>query len=217
VPSERPDGPEGKPAHRAGATPHHPRGLLGGEAGDEAKDDGLLLVWRERSDRATQLTDLLATQADRLYLLTVGQIMDRVELLGGALATNVVDDRVARDAENPSRERPAAGALARQPRDYALEDELGQILGVLAPTNAYRDVAVEGGEELVVEVSEGGNVAVRRGPSENVERGVVPCRSLDRLGKRGPTLDIGDRDVEDDLQGSLAHVRDRHLGHAKGR
>ena len=144
MPSQCPDGPEGEAAHRAGATPHHPRGLLGGEAGDEAKDDRLLLVRRERGDRSTELTDLLPTEADRLYLLTVGQIMDRVELLGGALATNVVDDRVARDAEDPSRERPSAGAIARQPRDDALEDELGQILGILAPTNAYRDVAVDG-------------------------------------------------------------------------
>ena len=201
--SECPNGPEGEPAHRARATPHHPRRLFGGEASDKAKDDRLLLVWRKARDRAAQLADLLAAQADRLDLLSVRQIMDRVKLLGGALATNVVDHRVARDAKDPGGEGAATGAVTWQSRDDALEDELGQILGVLAATNPHRDVPIDRSEELVVEVAKGRNVAIRSRPAEDIE----PCvMASGRLGIRRPTLSIGDWDIEDDLQGSLAHV-----------
>src|SRR5438093_698073 len=95
-------------------TPHHLRRLLRREPGHEAKDDGLLLVWRQVGDRPAQLTDLLAAEADRLHPIAVRQIMVRGELFRRSLATNVVDHRIPRDAEDPGGKGTATRAIARQ-------------------------------------------------------------------------------------------------------
>src|SRR5205823_11343404 len=114
VAPQRPDGPEGEPPHGARPTPHHPCRFLCGEPRHETKHDRFLLVGGEVGDRAAQLADLLAAQADGLHLVTVRLIMDRVELFHRSVATNVVDDRIPRDAEDPGREWAASGSVAWQ-------------------------------------------------------------------------------------------------------
>ena len=78
-------------------------------------------------------------------------------------------------------ETGAGGAVAGQRPDDPLEDDLGEVLGVLAPTNPERDIAVDRADELIVEAAERLGVTGAREEGEVVDRGVwIDRRERDR-------------------------------------
>ena len=85
----------------------------------------------------------------------------------------MVDDRVARDPEGPRREGPPVVVEPRQRAEDPLEDEMGQVLRVLAAAHPHGDVAIDRSDQGVVQPADGLDVARGGGDGELVDGGVV--------------------------------------------
>src|SRR5918996_5514101 len=143
------DGAEREPSHGPGATAHGLRRLLGREACRVAQGERLLLVGGELADRAAKLANLLAAERDLLEPDLVAWFGGRIERLERPGAPHVIDDGIPCDPEGPRGERSPIVAVARNCGDDALEDLVGDVLGVLAAADPDRDVAIYRTHELV--------------------------------------------------------------------
>ena len=85
----------------------------------------------------------------------------------------MVDDGVARDPEGPRREGSPIVIKPRERAEDPLEDEMRQVLRVLAAANAHGDVAVDRSDQRVVKPADGHDVARGRGDRKLVDRRVV--------------------------------------------
>jgi hypothetical protein len=107
------------------------------QADEVTHDDDLALVVGELAERLAQRPAVL-----RGVRVGVDVRRPRVRRRRGPARAQVVDGHVARDAQDPRRERDVARLVARQDREQLGEDVLREVLGLVLVAHDARHVAV---------------------------------------------------------------------------
>ena len=185
VSPDRGDGPELEPADGPFLLAHHLGRLAGGEAGEEAKRDGVSLIVGQRRQGGTHLVQLLADHGDLVRPqvhpgVGVGGVQVRMFVAG----PDMIDDGVTGQPEEPAPERDAPRLETRQSLQGLDEDELRQVLRVRRALDAAGDEAIDRHVIVVEQEPEGPGVSALRLLDEPIDRVVVkrhnerPARAL---------------------------------------